>query len=132
MRVPQDHPLRVERMPLFKAIITTGYKQRERLSPHACNSACSSSSNALGTNPNIGWRRWASSHPIFLRFGMAARGSRATFLCKHQGGAQWTPPAAPKRGWAKLYFDHVRQAHEGADLAFLVGCSGAPIPRDSH
>jgi L-arabonate dehydrase len=49
-----------------------------------------------------------------------------------QRRAQWTPPPAPQRGWAKLYFDHVLQAHEGADLDFLVGCSGAPIPRDSH
>jgi L-arabonate dehydrase len=49
-----------------------------------------------------------------------------------QRRAQWTPPPAPRRGWAKLYFDHVLQAHEGADLDFLVGCSGAPIPRDSH
>jgi L-arabonate dehydrase len=46
--------------------------------------------------------------------------------------AQWTPPPAPLRGWVKLYFDHVLQAHEGADLDFLVGGSGAPIPRDSH
>jgi L-arabonate dehydrase len=46
--------------------------------------------------------------------------------------AQWTAPLAPQRGWAKLYVDHVLQAHEGADLDFLVGCSGAPIPRDSH
>jgi L-arabonate dehydrase len=45
---------------------------------------------------------------------------------------QWTAPAAPQRGWTKLYVDHVLQAHEGADLDFLVGCSGAPIPRDSH
>jgi L-arabonate dehydrase len=45
---------------------------------------------------------------------------------------QWTPPPGPQRGWAKLYFDHVLQAHEGADLDFLAGCSGAPIPRDSH
>jgi dihydroxy-acid dehydratase len=49
-----------------------------------------------------------------------------------QRRAQWTPPPAPQRGWAKLYFDHVLQAHEGADLDFLVGCSGAPIPCDSH
>jgi L-arabonate dehydrase len=49
-----------------------------------------------------------------------------------QRRAQWTAPAAPQRGWAKLYVDHVLQAHEGADLDFLVGCSGAPIPRDSH
>ena len=45
---------------------------------------------------------------------------------------QWTPPPAPERGWAKLYVDHVLQAHEGADLDFLVGCSGAAVPRESH
>jgi len=49
-----------------------------------------------------------------------------------QRRAKWTPPPGPERGWAKLYFDHVLQAHEGCDLDFLVGCSGAPIPRDSH
>jgi len=26
----------------------------------------------------------------------------------------------------------VLQADEGADLDFLVGASGAPVPRDSH
>ena len=31
-----------------------------------------------------------------------------------QRRAQWTAPPAPQRGWAKLYFDHVLQAHEGA------------------
>ena len=45
---------------------------------------------------------------------------------------EWIAPEPPKRGWAKLYCDHVLQAHEGADLDFLVGSSGAPIPRDSH
>lgn len=45
---------------------------------------------------------------------------------------EWIAPEAPRRGWAKLYCDHVLQAHEGADLDFLVGSSGAPIPRDSH
>lgn len=49
-----------------------------------------------------------------------------------QRRTQWTAPSAPQRGWAKLYVDHVLQAHEGADLDFLVGCSGAPVPRDSH
>jgi L-arabonate dehydrase len=46
--------------------------------------------------------------------------------------ALWTPQAAPDRGWAKLYVEHVQQAHLGADLDFLVGASGAGIPRDSH
>ena len=49
-----------------------------------------------------------------------------------QRRARWTPPPSPKRGWAKLYFDHVLQAHEGADLDFLVGGSGAAVPRESH
>ena len=46
--------------------------------------------------------------------------------------AQWQAPETPKRGWYKLYVDHVQQAHLGADLDFLVGGSGAPVPRDSH
>jgi L-arabonate dehydrase len=45
---------------------------------------------------------------------------------------QWKAPEAPKRGWYKLYVDHVQQAHLGADLDFLVGGSGADVPRDSH
>jgi dihydroxy-acid dehydratase len=46
--------------------------------------------------------------------------------------ARWTAPPSPKRGWEKVYFDHVLQAHEGADLDFLVGASGAAVPRESH
>jgi L-arabonate dehydrase len=46
--------------------------------------------------------------------------------------ASWTPPPMPDRGYAKLYVDHVQQAHLGADLDFLVGSSGAPVPRESH
>jgi dihydroxy-acid dehydratase len=47
--------------------------------------------------------------------------------------AAWQPPAAPAaRGWTKLYVDHVQQANLGADLDFLVGKSGAGIPKDNH
>ena len=49
-----------------------------------------------------------------------------------QRRARWTPPPSPKRGWARLYFDHVLQADEGADLDFLIGGSGAEVPRESH
>ena len=45
---------------------------------------------------------------------------------------EWAPPEMPTRGYAKLYVDHVQQAHLGADLDFLVGKSGAPVPRESH
>jgi len=45
----------------------------------------------------------------------------------------WTPPpAAMDRGYVKLYVDHVLQANDGADLDFLVGRSGARVPRDNH
>ncbi|MFK4806835.1 MULTISPECIES: IlvD/Edd family dehydratase [unclassified Microbacterium] len=40
--------------------------------------------------------------------------------------------AAPVRGWAKLYVDHVMQADTGADLDFLVGSSGQMVSRESH
>jgi L-arabonate dehydrase len=46
--------------------------------------------------------------------------------------AAWQPPEAPKRGWYKLYVDHVQQAHLGADLDVLVGGSGSDVSRDSH
>jgi len=44
----------------------------------------------------------------------------------------WASPPTPGRGWTKLYCDHVLQADQGADLDFLVGCSGSAVPRDSH
>jgi dihydroxy-acid dehydratase len=40
--------------------------------------------------------------------------------------------AAPTRGWAKLYVDHVMQADTGADLDFLIGASGDEVIRESH
>src|SRR5215470_16499523 len=40
--------------------------------------------------------------------------------------------ARPRRGWERLYVDHVQQADTGADLDFLVGSSGAHVSRDSH
>ena len=47
--------------------------------------------------------------------------------------ARWKPPAPPMaRGYWKLYFDHVLQATDGADLDFLVGGSGPFVPRDNH
>ena len=47
--------------------------------------------------------------------------------------AAWVAPA-PKhtRGWSKLYYETVQQAHLGADLDFLNGSSGSGIPRHSH
>jgi dihydroxy-acid dehydratase len=36
------------------------------------------------------------------------------------------------RGYVKLYQEHVEQAHLGADMDFLRGCSGSNVTRDSH
>jgi len=46
---------------------------------------------------------------------------------------RWLPshPQA-RRGYVKMYQETVMQANEGADLEFLRGGSGAPVPRDSH
>ncbi|MBS0327015.1 MAG: dihydroxy-acid dehydratase [Proteobacteria bacterium] len=47
--------------------------------------------------------------------------------------AAWRAPEPhAARGYAKLYVDHVLQASDGADLDFLVGRSGARVPRDNH
>ena len=47
--------------------------------------------------------------------------------------AKWqAPDVKPPRGYVKLYIEHVNQASEGADLDFLVGKSGADVPRDNH
>ena len=46
---------------------------------------------------------------------------------------KWRQPAPPlPRGYWRLYFEHVLQADEGADLDFLVGKSGDFVPRNSH
>lgn len=47
--------------------------------------------------------------------------------------ALWKPANhAFARGYYKLYYDHVLQADRGVDLDFLVGSSGAEVPRESH
>jgi len=46
--------------------------------------------------------------------------------------AAWVPPEPPRRGYYKLYVEHVQQADKGADLDFLVGGSGTTVTRDSH
>ena len=40
--------------------------------------------------------------------------------------------ARPRRGWSRLYVDHVMQADTGADLDLLVGSSGSAVERESH
>jgi dihydroxy-acid dehydratase len=45
----------------------------------------------------------------------------------------WKAPKAEfRRGYAKLYVDHVQQANLGVDFDFLVGASGPDVRRESH
>ena len=45
----------------------------------------------------------------------------------------WEPmEPESNRGYVRLYIEHVNQADEGCDLDFLVGGSGAAVPRESH
>jgi len=47
--------------------------------------------------------------------------------------SRWKAPKPHlERGYWKLYHDHVLQSCDGADLDFLVGKSGAFVPRDNH
>ncbi|WP_105968092.1 IlvD/Edd family dehydratase [Streptomyces geranii] len=46
--------------------------------------------------------------------------------------ATLTGYANPRRGWERLYVDHVQQADTGADLDFLIGSSGSEVSRESH
>ncbi len=45
----------------------------------------------------------------------------------------WQPPdLGYDRGYARMYIDHVEQAHLGVDLDFLRGKSGSEVKRESH
>jgi dihydroxy-acid dehydratase len=44
----------------------------------------------------------------------------------------WKPEALPAGGYQRLYVENVEGADKGADLAFLKGRRGAPVPRESH
>jgi len=46
--------------------------------------------------------------------------------------AKWKPRPSAQSGYESLYVNSVLQADEGADFAFLGGCRGAGIPRNSH
>ncbi|WP_439659280.1 dihydroxy-acid dehydratase [Lentzea sp. HUAS TT2] len=54
------------------------------------------------------------------------------FLSRTPNAAMTAAFAAPRRGWERLYVDHVLGADTGADLDFLVGSSGSDVTRESH
>ena len=74
------------------------------------------------------------------RHDRARRAERAASTCTsatrnwQRRLADWkrAAAAARRRGYWKLYIDHVLQADQGADLDFLVGKRGAFVPKDNH
>src|SRR6516225_11793220 len=46
--------------------------------------------------------------------------------------AAQSPDPADATGYRSLYVQHVLQADEGCDFAFLCGCRGTQVPRHSH
>jgi len=51
---------------------------------------------------------------------------------KRRKAAWISPKPMAERGYVRFYINHVQQANLGADLDFLVGKSGAGIPKDNH
>ncbi|RDI35169.1 dihydroxy-acid dehydratase [Lentzea flaviverrucosa] len=54
------------------------------------------------------------------------------FLSRTPNAATTAAFASPRRGWERLYVDHVLGADTGADLDFLIGSSGSAVARESH
>ncbi len=57
---------------------------------------------------------------------------QAEFDARPPSAAMAAALARPTRGWEKLYVDTVLGADLGADLDFLVGCSGDQVAREAH
>ena len=53
-------------------------------------------------------------------------------LARRRAAATDAPSQQAPRGYLWLYQQHVLQADRGVDLDFLVGASGAGVPRESH
>ena len=74
--------------------------------------------------------------PPFARFYKIAKRRLELVVNEHElieRKSKWrAPKPALERGYWRLYHDHVLQADQGADLDFLVGKSGAFVPRDNH
>ncbi|MGA5454746.1 IlvD/Edd family dehydratase [Streptomyces umbrinus] len=58
--------------------------------------------------------------------------SAEELACRTPNEATLIGFANPRRGWERLYVDHVQQADSGADLDFLVGSNGSEVSRESH
>ena len=135
---PKGYPgmAEVGNMPLAPKLLKKGVSDMVRISDarmsgtaygtvvlHVCPEAAAGGALALVENGDI------------IELDVARRRLRLLVSDKElaKRKAKWKRPRAPLgRGYWKLYFDHVLQASDGADLDFLVGKSGAFVPRDNH
>src|SRR5256714_10209792 len=135
---PKGYPgmAEVGNMPLPAKILKKGVKDMVRSSDarmsgtaygtvvlHACPEAAAGGPLALVENGDVG-ELDVAKRKLHLHVSDAELARRRK---------AWKPPKAHlARGYWKLYVEHVNQASEGADLDFLVGKSGADVPRDNH
>jgi dihydroxy-acid dehydratase len=128
----------VANMPLPKKLLEQGVRDMVRI----CDGRMSGT--AYGTVVLHVTPEAAAGGPLALVqtgdwISLDVRGRRIDLEVPPEELAARTPNAAtvagyaqPRRGWERLYIDHVQQADTGADLDFLVGGSGSQVSRESH
>ncbi len=134
---PRGYPgmAEVGNMPLPKKILMKGITDMVRISD-ARMSGTAYGTVVLHTSPeaSIGGNLALVRNGDMIQLDVPRRSLHVEVddaeLARRRAG--WRAPPAPARGYARLYVDHVQQAHLGADFDFLVGSSGAPVPRESH
>lgn len=128
----------VANMPLPKKLLEKGVRDMVRI----CDGRMSGT--AYGTVILHVTPEAAAGGPLALVqtgdwISLDVRGRRLDLEVPDDELAARTPNAAttsafanPRRGWERLYVDHVQQADTGADLDFLVGATGSQVSRESH
>jgi dihydroxy-acid dehydratase len=120
-------------LPIPKKLARTGVKDMVRISD-ARMSGTAYGTVVLHVTPDA-----ASGGPLALvrsgdRIALSVRDRRLELLVSEEELARrragWRPPPAPRRGYAKLYADHILQADAGCDFDFLRQDPGAaPVSR---
>jgi dihydroxy-acid dehydratase len=115
-------------LPIPKKLGSKGVKDMVRISDARM------SGTAFGTVVLHAAPEAAAGGPLALvrtgdRIRLDSRGRRIDLLVDEaelgRRRQSWTPPRTPKRGYARLYAEHVTQAGEGCDFDFLQGAADA-------
>jgi len=123
----------VGNLPLPQKILETGVTDMVRISD-ARMSGTSYGTVVLHVSPEaaIGGPLAAVRTGDTIRLDVSARTLElevdADEIARRLEGFRPRPVEGADRGWTRLYVEHVRQAHEGADLDFLEGSSGHVQP----